>query len=409
MNFYNARVDILIQLEGLKALAAMSILLLVLLKNPIQNWLMKKPDWQILGEIKTLAEKSLQEISIGKTKVALTYLNGSFSAVSGVCNHFGGPLGKGKLSGEYIVCPWHNWKFHHKDGKGEPGFEADCIPVYSLKVEGESLLIDLSSATPRHKSPHPAHPLARDVQRSPGPIRVLGISTTNMDEQNPRVSTSDLLLEVALKHSSDVLNAEAKTIHLSQLKFRACEGYYSKSARACTWPCSITQMDPEDQMEKVYEAFVHWADVVVIASPIRWGNASSLYYKMVERMNCVQNQITIANKQLISNKVVSLIITGGQDNIQSVAGQLLGFFAEIGCSFPPFPYIAHSRGWTAEDMEHNVVQVANSRDLREGAQALVQRSIETVKMMIENDHAKDLVRGGRKAHVLLDAGHKDSL
>lgn len=361
---------------------------------------MNRPDWQPLGDIEILATKPLQEIAIGKTKIALTYLDGKFAAMSGFCNHFGGPLGRGKLSGEYLVCPWHNWKFHHKSGKGEPGFESDCVPTYSLRIEADRLFIDLASATPRHKAAHAAHPLAREVRRSPGPIRVLGISTTNMDEQNPRTSTSDLLLEVALRHASATLKAEVQTIHLGKLKFRACEGYYSKAARACTWPCSITQMDPEDQMEKVYEAFVHWADVVVIATPIRWGNASSLYYKMVERMNCVQNQITIANRQLISNKVVSLIITGGQDNIQAVAGQLLGFFAEIGCSFPPFPYIAHSRGWTAEDMEQNVVQVAESKDLREGAQALVQRSIETVKMMLERDHGKNLVRGGRKAHIL---------
>ncbi|MBY0554967.1 NAD(P)H-dependent oxidoreductase [bacterium] len=359
-----------------------------------------KPEWQIIGEIKELAQKPLQEISISKTKIALTYLDGNFSAVSGFCNHSGGPLGRGKLSDGYITCPWHNWKFHHKTGKGEPGFESDCIPTYLLKIEGDKLLIDLASASPRHKSPHAAHPLAREVKRSPGPIRVLGISTTNMDESNPRTSTSDLLLEVAIKHASATLKAEVQTIRLSQLQFRACEGYYSKAARACTWPCSITQMDPEDQMEKVYEAFVHWADVVVIATPIRWGNASSLYYKMVERMNCVQNQITIANRQLITNKVVSMIITGGQDNIQSVAGQLLGFFSEIGCTFPPFPYIAHSRGWTAEDMEKNVIQVSESKDLRSGAQALVERSIETVKMMIETEQEKKLERGGRKDHDL---------
>jgi hypothetical protein len=71
---------------------------------------------------------------------------------------------------------------------------------------------------------------------------------------------------------------------------------------------------------------------------------------MVERMNCVQNQVTIANRVLMRNKVASFIITGGQDNVQAVAGQMLGFFAEVGCHFPQFPYIAHSRGWSAEDM-----------------------------------------------------------
>lgn len=361
---------------------------------------MSNPEWHELGDVKILALHPLQEIILGKSKIALSYLNGTFTAISGYCNHFGGPLGKGTLDGEFVVCPWHNWKFHHKTGKGEPGFEADCVPTYLLKIEGDKLLIDLASATPRKKSPHAPHPLAREVTRSPGPIRVLGISTTNMDEKYPRTSTSDLLLDVAIKHAATSLKAETQTISLSKLSFRACEGYYSKAARACTWPCSITQMDPKDQMDKVYEAFVHWADVVIIGTPIRWGNASSLYYKMVERMNCIQNQITISNRQLISNKVVGLIITGGQDNIQSVAGQLLGFFAEIGCTFPPFPYIAHSRGWTAEDMEQNVVQVANSKDLREGAEALVQRSIDTVQMMLKSDCEKDLVRGGRKAQVL---------
>ena len=71
-------------------------------------------------------------------------------------------------------------------------------------------------------------------------------------------------------------------------------------------------------------------------------------------MNCIQNQVTIAEPQLlIRNKVAAFIITGGQDNVQAVAGQMLTFFAELGCQFPQFPFIAHSRGWTAEDMENN--------------------------------------------------------
>jgi multimeric flavodoxin WrbA len=85
-------------------------------------------------------------------------------------------------------------------------------------------------------------------------------------------------------------------------------------------------MDKTDQMEQVYDALVHWCDAVIIASPIRWGSASSLYFKMIERLNCVQNQITIANNLLIRNKVAAFIITGGQDNIQAVAGQMLMFF-----------------------------------------------------------------------------------
>ncbi len=116
-----------------------------------------------------------------------------------------------------------------------------------------------------------------------------------MTPDHPRYSTSEDLLEVGLKHASDNLECETRLLRLRDLSFRPCEGFYSKSSRACTWPCSITQMDPQDEMDQVYEGLVHWADVLVLATPIRWGAASSLYFKMVERMNCIQNQETISD------------------------------------------------------------------------------------------------------------------
>jgi multimeric flavodoxin WrbA len=160
-------------------------------------------------------------------------------------------------------------------------------------------------------------------------------------------------------------------------------------------------MDSKDQMEQVYEGVVHWADAILVATPIRWGGASSLYYKMIERMNCIQNQETIANKHLLRNKVAGFIITGGQDNVQAVAGQMLGFFAEIGCQFPQFPYIAHSRGWSAEDMENNQAFVQRSSVLHEGAAALAARCAEMARVTIAGNFGEHaLIRGGRKAHHL---------
>jgi hypothetical protein len=100
---------------------------------------------------------------------------------------------------------------------------------------------------------------------------------------------------------------------------------------------------------------------------------------MVERMNCVQNQITVAG----------FIIVGGQDNIQMVAGQMLGFFAELGFIFPQFPFIAHSRGWS----------VRNSKELAKGAGMLAERLLDLATRLIAQDEAPaSIERGGRKAH-----------
>jgi len=358
-------------------------------------------DWVDIGAAEELSRQTVQRVLARRLPLAISFKDGRFGAVSNVCNHAGGPLGEGALDGDYLVCPWHHWKFHRATGLGEPGFEEDCVPSFPVKVEANRVLVNLAAATSRNRKPHPPHPLEREPVRAPGPLRLAGIATTAMDGSYPRFSGSDHLLQHALEAAA-AKGAETQLIALNALKFRACEGYYSKSAEACTWPCSITQMDESDQMDRVYEALVHWADAVIVATPIRWGAASSLYFKMAERLNCVQNAITTRNKVLIRNKVAGFIIVGGQDNIQSVAGQMLGFFAELGFLFPQFPYIAHSRGWSHEDMEHNVEIVRDSAELKMGAAELAERCLDFAKHLIDSHEMtpEHIMRGGRKAHPL---------
>jgi len=355
-------------------------------------------EWIDVGAADDFKRAPLREAKLGERLVAVSYKDGKFGVISNTCNHVGGPLGKGLLEGEMVVCPWHQYRFHRCTGEGEPGYEADKVPSYGVKEENGRLLVTAKPVSKRGHLPHEPHPLTRSTDRAPGPLRVGGISTTAMDPKYPRFSTSEHLLGVALEHARTSLGAEARMIRLNDLKFRNCEGFYSKAAKACTWPCSITSMDKTDQLDQVYEMAVHWADILLIATPIRWGAASSLYYKMVERMNCIQNQITLNNKVLIRNKVAAFIITGGQDGIQAVAGQMMMFFSEIGFLVPQFPFIAHSLGWEFEEMERNVDFVERSEPLRAGARELVNRGAEMAKALLEREMTRSSIeRGGRKA------------
>ena len=359
---------------------------------------MEPAQWIDVGASADLSRSCVQQVLLGSVRIALSFRDGVFGAIDGRCNHVGGPLGKGTLDADFIICPWHQWKFHRIKGHGEPGSEDDAVPSYQVRVRDGRVEVNAQPLTARFRKPHTPHPLNRPVQREPGRVRVVGISTTIMQADYPRYSTSEALLEAAMQHAADT-GLQTQMIRLRELSFRSCEGFYSKAARACTWPCSITQMDPDDQLDRVYEALVHWGDVFLVATPIRWGAASSLYFKMVERMNCIQNQITIAGKVLLQNKVVGAIITGGQDNIQAVAGQMMGFFGELGCQFPQFPYVAHSRGWTAEDMEQNVDFVRTSQELRDAAAALLDRSVDLAERLIVTTPAA-IERAGRKGRSL---------
>src|SRR6185437_12595410 len=213
--------------------------------------------WHRLGDKGELLARVPAAFKLDRWSVAVFHHDGQFRAISNACNHKGGPLSEGRLHGEFVMCPWHAWEYSVVTGKGPEGYDEEQVPVFAVEERPDGVY----------------------VQTPPVMPRMLVISTTAMDDVNPRFSTSDALLEHALDQAKR-RGTDTQHIKLRDLKFRHCEGNYSKAARACTWPCAITERDPEDQLTAVYEGLVHWADVVLIGTPIRWGNASSLYYKM---------------------------------------------------------------------------------------------------------------------------------
>ena len=68
---------------------------------------MTSDKWVDVGASAELAAKPVQEVRVGTKRIALTHRDGKFGAISGVCNHVGGPLGQGRIEGGYVVCPWH--------------------------------------------------------------------------------------------------------------------------------------------------------------------------------------------------------------------------------------------------------------------------------------------------------------
>lgn len=341
--------------------------------------------------INDLPEGSQKTVSLGAQKNALFHYDGVISAIGNSCLHKAGPLGQGKVSkkydGLYVMCPWHGWEYNIRTGTGIPGYE-DQQSVYEVKTEINKILISEKPVIKAKAAPHLNNPLIDlerlNYQTTNDSLNVLGISTTQMNDSIPRPSTSEDALIKSLAHAKEKFNADTRLIKLRSLEFRHCEGYYSRHQNACTWPCSISEMNPDDGMNEVYRKMILWADVLIVATPIRWENASSLYFKMAERLNCVQNQITLKDRVLIKNKVCGFIITGGQDNIQQVAAQMLVFFTDLGFTFPPFSFVGWSRGWTAEDMENNIKQFTKSKYIDRSVKELMENSVYLSRQLKKN-------------------------
>jgi len=348
-----------------------------------------------------------------KIQIAVFNLDGKYYCISNKCQHQGGPLSKGILDEKkkVVTCPWHGWKYSIIDGKA-PHEGGDSVDSYETKIIEDKLYVNSipTNIGKRVTQPHKEYSelqnsvreylthtdkdsrlqFSRDVKKTP---RILGISTTNSNDKiAPRKSTSEDALNYALDYAKHEFGAETKVIKLRDLHFKHCEGYYSKNASACIFPCSISEMDKDDQMIEVYQKVILWADVVIIATPIRWGNASSLYYQMVQRMNCVQNQSITNERYLIRDKVAAFIITGGQDNVQHVAGELLTFWSQLGFVFGKFPFVGWTRGWYAEDTENNFDKMKDNEHMREDIIKTISAAVEMSKLVQENRYDERVLK-----------------
>lgn len=219
-------------------------------------------------------------------------------------------------------------------------------------------------------------------------LNVLLLSTTILGSRPKNTSTSIWSLE-HLKNKLNNTNfagytINAQIIELEKINFAPCEGNYSKSKNSCAWPCQITLKDPNDRLNVVYWGLVDWADIVIVGTSIRYGQASSLYYKLVERLTCVHNQLTLNDHNLIMDKIAAFVITGAQDNIQSVAGGMMLFWSELGFTFAGHSYVGWSRGWNQEHTQSNLIAMKANDGYLEDLERLANDAIEAKIRLLES-------------------------
>jgi nitrite reductase/ring-hydroxylating ferredoxin subunit len=78
--------------------------------------------------------------------ICLVWVAGRLYAVEDDCTHVGGPLDEGELDGEVLTCPWHLARFDVRTGRVLRGPARDDLPTYSVRVEGEDVLVQRPGA-----------------------------------------------------------------------------------------------------------------------------------------------------------------------------------------------------------------------------------------------------------------------
>lgn len=98
-------------------------------------------NWVRIAAVEDCPPGASLECVAGDKIVALFNVDGQFHALDGVCPHQGGPLGKGRLVGCIVTCPWHGWQFDVRTGLHQLN-RVFVQPPFAVKVEGDSVLVD---------------------------------------------------------------------------------------------------------------------------------------------------------------------------------------------------------------------------------------------------------------------------
>lgn len=94
----------------------------------------------------TVAKK--QDIKPGSAKsfqlkglsVAVYNCGGKFCATSNICQHEGGFLAEGELTGNVIMCPLHGWEYDVETGECLTAPGAD-LRTYPVRIVGEEIQV----------------------------------------------------------------------------------------------------------------------------------------------------------------------------------------------------------------------------------------------------------------------------
>ena len=105
-------------------------------------------------------------------------------------------------------------------------------------------------------------------------------------------------------------------------------------------PGTKNNMGKGDEWPRILQKVLA-ADIIVFATPIWWGNHSSLTQRAIERLDELHEELRETGKSRLTNKVGGIVITGEEDGEQHITGSISNFLISIGVTMPPMCAVSY--------------------------------------------------------------------
>jgi nitrite reductase/ring-hydroxylating ferredoxin subunit len=94
-----------------------------------------------VAAVADIPDGAMKCVAVDRERVLLAHVDGHFYALREMCGHRNAPLSRGKLQGHIVECPLHFAQFDVRTGKLVDGPISADVPVYEVRVDGDSVLV----------------------------------------------------------------------------------------------------------------------------------------------------------------------------------------------------------------------------------------------------------------------------
>lgn len=114
----------------------------------------KDLQWHRVVDADELPAGRVMTVTAGVHSMALTNIDGVFTAMDNRCPHQGGPLGEGSIEigadGQcWLRCPWHGWDFDPQTGLSPGGHEDSGQHIFPTEIRDGSIFVGVPAEPDR--------------------------------------------------------------------------------------------------------------------------------------------------------------------------------------------------------------------------------------------------------------------
>lgn len=152
----------------------------------------------------------------------------------------------------------------------------------------------------------------------------------------PESSVRALVLNASLKHGKDASNTQ----ELAELVLENMRKHGKISAEIIRLadkniPVGVGFKESDDDEWPAIVEKIKASDVVIFATPVWWGQRSSVMQRIIERLDALDEEYLASGRSALLNKVAGIVITGSEDGAQQVQGSIMEVLTWMNFTLPP--------------------------------------------------------------------------